>query len=879
MSVEVIIKPHGVTATIIGVPGPEGPVGPQGDQGPQGIQGEQGPPAQLDNLRQDDPLMAFYGRRLGSALDEIDELLVGGPETTLSASAAAVLSASDIADVFIYDTRKDSDGGRWRHRTSDRSWYTETLNTSIRGGRRKFPARALLVLQSTAGISCRLTIYDIDGGSAEMWMVADDGGANTTANILNRNGNGANAVSALNGNIYIAARSDHNHSGGLRVFDLIADAGYCYGIGMTGEGTYNGSIAERNSEKGFTSNLQSIASRNVNDVAANVLDGTPPNPDRLNLPNNTVAVATAVGVSAIHPDDSVADITDDNEISWDIRFTHDNRLTFTYDTGNRRAVRVHPLPFSDVTLSAFAVPTTTSEIYTLATGPFGNGSLPDLNGTQDIAALGAAGSAIVIGNPEGMWLIEREPAAPSEGMVAHITDTYNTGWMPGDVKLALAESSADVTALVGGTATDRSPAGNNATVNGTINRSVVAAGAELAAYSGFSASNYLEVPYSSDFDFDTDDWTFMCWFKTSDSSTTKTLLMNGYYNSGWSGSQMLLLIVGGSGFVRGSMTDNGYGSQDVISGNTSTDDGSWHFAVLLRRGNTYELYIDGESDVAPKTITGASNGSLTNINATLQVGHREDNTEWMNGDIALPRVIKGYALTAEQIAKMYADEPPLFSANAGCLLTSPNVKSLAYDEDKDDLYVGTADGTNVFDGLERVAYHDLATSGITNDDHLAVTAVDGAFAIASGAEAYASAPAQTTPTVPAVNDNAATLAAEGVTTDATPTDIFKLLIQEGTNRDFSFSVAAAEHNNTSGEAFDGTVTGNVSRAVGGNVTISNLVVTVGSETTASMDVTVEADTSAQTMDIKVTGVDGKTIVWTPAGNFDATNKIGFKEAA
>ena len=46
-------------------------------------------------------------------------------------------SISDTAvDVFVYDTRKDSDGGAWRKRTQHTSWYNETLNTSTRGSRR-----------------------------------------------------------------------------------------------------------------------------------------------------------------------------------------------------------------------------------------------------------------------------------------------------------------------------------------------------------------------------------------------------------------------------------------------------------------------------------------------------------------------------------------------------------------------------------------------------------------------------------------------------------------------------------------------------------------------------------------------------------------------
>jgi len=55
-------------------------------------------------------------------------------------------SASTWDSVFVYDTRKDSDGGAWRKRTHHTSWYNETLGTSIRGARKEFPAVAVIVL-------------------------------------------------------------------------------------------------------------------------------------------------------------------------------------------------------------------------------------------------------------------------------------------------------------------------------------------------------------------------------------------------------------------------------------------------------------------------------------------------------------------------------------------------------------------------------------------------------------------------------------------------------------------------------------------------------------------------------------------------------------
>ena len=80
---------------------------------------------------------------------------------------AVAKDISDTAvDVFVYDTRKDSDGGAWRKRTQHTSWYNETLNTATRGSRKEFPAVAVIVAESN-----QVTIYDGDDPDLPMWMV------------------------------------------------------------------------------------------------------------------------------------------------------------------------------------------------------------------------------------------------------------------------------------------------------------------------------------------------------------------------------------------------------------------------------------------------------------------------------------------------------------------------------------------------------------------------------------------------------------------------------------------------------------------------------------------------------------------------------------
>mgnify|MGYP003660020084 FL=1 len=82
------------------------------------------------------------------------KLTVGG---NINFSAISQTKADTAVDVFVYDTKKDSDGGAWRKRTQSTSWYNETLNTATRGSRKEFPAVAVIVAQSNI-----VTIYDGD---------------------------------------------------------------------------------------------------------------------------------------------------------------------------------------------------------------------------------------------------------------------------------------------------------------------------------------------------------------------------------------------------------------------------------------------------------------------------------------------------------------------------------------------------------------------------------------------------------------------------------------------------------------------------------------------------------------------------------------------
>ena len=65
---------------------------------------------------------------------------------------------------FVYDTSKDSDGGAWRKKTQNTSWYNEKPSF-YRGARKEFPSIAIIVVAQS-----RVNIYDGDDPNLSLWM-------------------------------------------------------------------------------------------------------------------------------------------------------------------------------------------------------------------------------------------------------------------------------------------------------------------------------------------------------------------------------------------------------------------------------------------------------------------------------------------------------------------------------------------------------------------------------------------------------------------------------------------------------------------------------------------------------------------------------------
>jgi len=148
----------------------------------------------------------------------------------------------------------------------------------------------------------------------------------------------------------------------------------------------------------------------------------------------TIAVATDGGVSVIKDDGTVVDITSTTHSNANqINFTKENQLSF-YNAPHY-SLAIQDIPTSDETgLGA---------IYTNSELRY---SSYDVVGSPNLVGDAGAGSAlchthmpnfeVVTGSASGITSIQRVPDAPLTGLSNYITPDYNTGWMPGDIKLA-----------------------------------------------------------------------------------------------------------------------------------------------------------------------------------------------------------------------------------------------------------------------------------------------------------------------------------------------------------------------------------------------------------------------------------------------------------
>jgi len=417
------------------------------------------------------------------------ELEVAGTALVENAKLKAIAASnSDTAvDVFVYDTRKDSDGGAWRKRTQHTSWYNETLNTSIRGARKEFPSVAVIVAE-TGGI----TIYDGDDPDLPMWMVISGSGiryGTVTAGLEMLNG-----ILFFTGNVSCSEINFITEFMGLHQASSISQTKPSWSLGIIERYSSAGSWKTEGAGTGSVIQTGTLVNQATNDVAMTVLPNAPIDA-ATGLPAPTIALATEGGVSVIKDDGTVVDISFNTIYTFIkyIAFTKDNNIIFSNDayTSLQRWVKVYEIPSADYTsqtgtnrsgalFSYVPYGTTYSSSY---------GTNPEHMFPEGVRFLDVIGEAIATDDIGVVKLSEDNKS------VAYIASDYNTGWMHVDIKLATL-SDTDTTNAVGtelitnGTFTSNTTgwsAGNSATITQQSNGNP---GGNINVYSGTGSNGF-----------------------------------------------------------------------------------------------------------------------------------------------------------------------------------------------------------------------------------------------------------------------------------------------------------------------------------------------------------------------------------------------------
>ena len=350
--------------------------------------------------------------------------------------------ADTTKDVFVYDTRKDSDGGAWRKRTQNTSWYNEPLGTRYRGNRREFPAVAVIV-----GVLHGIKIYDGDDPDLPLW-------AYYKRLSWDRD---VNSIAARDGKICFTIHTNDAYSGnGFGILDYVKDRqsrNYIGGYSNFKNGFVNDLIAskrETNTYLTLGTNIRefTLIDYNAQDVAMTVLPNAPID-SATGLPVPTIAVGTNGGASIIKDDGNVVDITittGSNNDADRVDFTDDNRVVIQWGGDSAGEITIDEIQSADISAN-YPInlpgshyndnsPASYSPCF-LTEGP----SLSNRHPTaiQQFRAVGTSAALSVF---------EENKESEEDGMVSFISSSYNTGYQQGRIKGAFL-SDTDTTNAVG----------------------------------------------------------------------------------------------------------------------------------------------------------------------------------------------------------------------------------------------------------------------------------------------------------------------------------------------------------------------------------------------------------------------------------------------
>jgi hypothetical protein len=193
------------------------------------------------------------------------------------------------------------------------------------------------------------------------------------------------------------------------------------------------------------------------------------------------------------------------------------------------------------------------------------------------------------------------------------------------------------------TFTDNSASAHTVTAvgNAQVDTSRFYFGGSSALFDG--SGDYLSVPDSDDWFFDTGDFTIELWVKAS-SAGGWIKLMGQRNSAGLANSDLSWVFGKQSGTGKGHFEYfSGAGTTSIFSSADVFDD-TWHHVAIVRNDTDLTMYVDGSAtDGVSTTLSGGF--SFSNSSTTLSIGRAGDyNGEYYTGHIDELQIIKGTAL-------------------------------------------------------------------------------------------------------------------------------------------------------------------------------------------------------------------------------------------
>ena len=346
--------------------------------------------------------------------------------------------------IFVYNTKNDSDGGAWRHRTQDTSWYNEGAS-SIRGERKEFPSVAIMVVTNN-----ELVIYDGDDPNCSMWMVFPT--ITASRNLIGGDhDHDLRSVAALNGKMVSCNYPGGWNHGGVTQVDFIKDAALTtnhngnskWVVGIQKRGQYsNGYWQPLNYGSDYY-----LVDNSAMDVSMGVQPNSKIDPDT-GLPVPTIGVISRGGNTG---SSAVCVIRDDGKI-FDIKATTSGYTeprevkisgNYMYVLTDPRLIYRFALPWnSDTSGSTFVGATGVEFLSNL------QWYAEDVASNCHLAVSNAQEQNIAVGTPQQVIIVNpAESNSNPLGVLDHgrltalIAKDYNTGWLTGDIRCSALNST------------------------------------------------------------------------------------------------------------------------------------------------------------------------------------------------------------------------------------------------------------------------------------------------------------------------------------------------------------------------------------------------------------------------------------------------------